>query len=107
MTNKLPVDDLYLEKHEILDVVDAIIQHWKKNKMANWQYIATLNGFKMALSIMPNDMLRVIWRQVITAFTELYSLSEMKRLEGERPNAKFFKDTLMAKIKSGELFGPQ
>ena len=104
---KIQPEELYLSKEEILEVLNAIIQHWKKNKRANWQYITTLNGLKMALSIMPAEMLKVIWGQVIRAFMELYSLSEMKRLAGERPNASFFKDRLLDKIRSGELFGSE
>ena len=104
---KIQPDELHLSKAEILEVLTAIIQHWKKNRRDNWQYITSLNGLKLALSIMPDSMLRVIWSQVIRAFMELYSLSEMKRLAGERPSAAFFKDRLIEKIRSGELFGPE
>jgi len=101
----MDLDKLYLSKSQIVEVIDAIIFYWQAQPGRNWTYTNSLRGIKMAVLIMDENILRAIWSQVIRAFMELYSLSEMKRLAGETPDAQFFYETLLRKIQSGELFG--
>lgn len=103
----IKIEDLTLTKDDILDVINAIITYWKRAEGRNYSFIVALYGIKAAVLAMNEDLLRVIWSQIIRAFMELYSLSEMKRLAGESPNARFFVDRLIEKIHSGELFEPQ
>jgi len=102
----IDLDKLALSKDQVIEVINAIIDYWKRAEGRNYSYILALYGIRTAVMAMNDDLLRIIWHQIVRAFMELYSLSEMKRLAGESPSAQFFYETLLAKIRSGELFRP-
>lgn len=99
-----PDDDLYLTKKEILEILDLIIDHWQKNKLANWVYIQTIRGIKLAVMVMDEGLLRVLWKQLIFVFNHIYKMSEMERLSGDMPRARFFIDRLKDDLRSGRVF---
>jgi len=103
----LDIEELRLTRDQVIDIINAIIGYWQRAPGRNWTYTNSLRGIKLAVFVMDQDTLNAIWHQVIAAFSELYTLSEMKRLAGECPNAQFFVDRLLEKIRSGELFEPR
>jgi len=103
----LDVEALHLTRDQVLDIINAIIGYWQRAPGRNWTYTQALRGLKLAVIVMDEGVLNAIWRQVIAAFNELYTLNELKHMAGERPNAQFFVDRLLEKIRSGELFEPR
>lgn len=97
------VERLMLTKEQITDVIDAIVKVWRREPLKNAKLIISMVALRGAIAIVPDSILQEIWHKVMTAFMELYQLNEMKRLTGEMPDAQFFVDRLVEKIRRGDF----
>lgn len=97
------IERLMLTKDQIIEVLDAIIKVWKRNAKANAKLLLSMYALKAAIKIVPDSILEEIWFKVMTAFFELRQLNDAVRLTGEMPNAQFFVDRMVEKIRRGDL----
>lgn len=97
------IERLMLSKEQIVEVLNAIMDIWRREPLKNAKLILAMLALRSAIQITPEPLLQVIWHKVMTAFNELYALNEMMRLKGEMPNAAFFVERLAEKIRRGDL----
>lgn len=97
-------DELYLTKPQLIQIIEAIRNRWKKNKKSNWMFIQAITAFKVSLNLIPDDTISAIFKDILKATNELSTLNQMQRLKGEMPKTQDMVDLVEKKIERGDLF---
>jgi hypothetical protein len=103
-------DKLHINKKLILEILDAIQDHWSRNaqsKMANIQYAGYMETIKLSIHLTKEEVLENIWMSIMLALNEVQRLNafqmSMKDNTGHEEVSKLY-DIAISKLKSGELF---
>lgn len=107
MSNPVDFKEYKIELDDIFLILDAIQEQWKKNRLANAKFLFLLASFKLALRAMPEKFITIIFNNLFKGVDVIYQMSAFRKLEkdGNFVGAKnFFRETVIAQIKSGELF---
>jgi hypothetical protein len=59
-------DRLELTKQDVMEMLGAIIDRWKKNKKDNAIFIVLLEGFKASMSLMPKGFIKKMWSEILS-----------------------------------------
>jgi len=106
---KTPIDfkEYKIELEDIFLILNAITDQWKKNRRENLKFLILMGSFKLALKAMPEKFVVIIFNNLFQGVNTIYELSAFRKLSEDKDfkGAKdFFRQTIIKKIESGELF---
>lgn len=65
MSTTYDPDELELSKNDVLDLIDAVLFFWNKNKKENWHYIIGLGTMRIGVKITPEGAVKKIWNTLL------------------------------------------
>lgn len=89
-------DKLALNKKDILDFCDRVIEKWSKNPQKNSSNILAMNAVKTSVIWTEDESLKAIWNEILAWTFEL--LYENALAQGKNDDAEWSK--VMKKIKN-------
>ena len=104
MAKTFDATELHISKEQIIQIMDAVNARWKKNRKANAKYIMGLTAFKLGLQFTPDEVVKVIWTDLVILTNEIIAYNEAQRLKGEFPKTADFIKLLERRIESGDMF---
>jgi len=69
--DSLDPDNLNLEKKDLVDFCKKCITEWQENKIANFKYIAAMSLMIGAISVTPENVLKMVWKKILVWFWDL------------------------------------
>ena len=69
--DSLDPDNLNLEKKDLVDFCKKCITEWQQNKIANFKYIAAMSLMIGAISVTPENVLKMVWKKILVWFWDL------------------------------------
>ncbi len=69
--DSLDPDNLNLEKKDLINFCNRCIKEWKENKIANFKYIAAMSLMIGAISVTPENVLKMVWKKILLWFWDL------------------------------------
>jgi hypothetical protein len=96
-----------IKKKDIFLILNAMGDQWKKNRLKNADYILAINSIKLGMHIQSDRAVERIINDMVHAVNALQQLgafSDLKNDESMDDRVEFFRDRLIAEIKSGEFF---
>ncbi len=103
----IPEDKIVVRKQDILLILDAIGDQWKKSRLKNVDYLLALGSFKLGIHMQRDKTVSKIFGDMIRAINALQQMGAFKELasnENYDDRVEFFRDRLIAEIKSGKFF---
>lgn len=98
-------DGLYLTKPQLVKLIEAIRNRWRKNKKGNFLLIQAITAFKVSLGLIDDRTIELIFKDIIKAANELAVMNQMERMKGEIPNTEQMVNLITKRIEDGDLFG--
>ena len=80
---KFNSDELRLSKKDILELMNAIENRWKKNKKANAQFVISMEAMKIGIRLTKEETISLIWAEIINGFNELLYQNALAKAKGE------------------------
>ena len=80
--DSLDPDNLNLEKKDLIDFCNRCIKEWKENKIANFKYIAAMSLMIGAISVTPENVLKMVWKKILLWFWDLQYQNALEEKNG-------------------------
>jgi len=100
-------EKIIIRKQDLFMILDAIAEQWKKSRLRNADYLLAINCMKMGMHMQSDRSIEKIFGDMIKAVNALQQLGAFKELaqdENLDDRIEFFRDKLIAEIKSGKFF---
>jgi len=107
VTETFDIDKFNLSKKDILEIINAISQRWRKSKIShlkNAQYIIGIEAMKVGINLTSEKVIQQIWRDILIGFNHIIEQNDAARMRNEYPDMKKMLDITKKKIANGELF---
>jgi len=80
--DSLDPDNLNLEKSDLINFCHSCIDEWKQNRIANFKYIVAMELMIGAVKITPEDVMKTVWKKILTWFWDLQYQNALADKEG-------------------------
>jgi hypothetical protein len=80
--DSLDPDNLNLEKKDLIAFCHGCIKEWKNNKIGNFKYIVAMELMIGAVKITPEDVMKAVWKKILTWFWDLQWKNALAEKEG-------------------------
>ena len=97
-------DELKLDKDILRNIINAIIQRWKKGYRPPRIAIKALEAFRISLRFYSDEQINSIFNSIIICTNEMQMINAMARMKDEMPSTKTLSDMVIKKLENGELF---
>lgn len=104
---QVPEDKIVVRKSDILLILDAIGDQWKQSRLKNADNLLALSSFKLGIHMQRDKTVSKIFGDMIRAVNALQQMGAFKELANNEKyddRIEFFRDRLIAEIKSGKFF---
>ena len=98
-------DELQLEKKDIIKVIEAVQKRWRKSGWKNKFYLAGLAAFKQGIEWVSDDIVKFVWRDMVSLTNKMIEYNARKRMMGEMPKTAEMLKMLEDEIDSGNFAG--
>jgi len=98
-------DELQLEKEDIIVIIEAVQKRWRKAGFKNKVYLMGIAAFKQGILWTPDDVLKLVWRDMVKLTNKMIEYNARMRLLGEMPKTKDLTTMLKKEIESGDFAG--
>ena len=78
----LDPDNLNLEKKDLINFCNKCIDEWKANRVANFKFILSMELIKSGVKLTPEDVLKTVWKKILTWFWDLQYQNALADKEG-------------------------
>ena len=78
----LDPDNLNLEKKDLTQFLHNCINDWKSNKISNFKYIVATELMIGAISVTPENVMKMIWKKILVWFWDLQFKNALAEKEG-------------------------
>ena len=80
--DSLDPDNLNLEKKDLIDFCNKCIKEWRQNKISNFKYIAAMSLMIGAISVTPENVLKMVWKKILLWFWDLQYQNALEEKNG-------------------------
>jgi len=80
--DSLDPDNLNLEKKDLINFCNKCIDEWKANRVANFKFILSMELIKSGVKLTPEDVLKTVWKKILTWFWDLQYQNALADKEG-------------------------
>ena len=98
-------DELQLEKKDIVRIIEAVQKRWRKSGFKNKVYLMGIAAFKQGILWTPDEILKYVWRDMVSLTNKMIEYNARKRMCGEMPKTAELLDMLEDEIDSGKFAG--
>lgn len=98
-------DELQLEKKDIVKIIEAVQKRWRKSGLKNKIYLMGIAAFKQGILWTPDEVLKFVWRDMVSLTNKMIEYNARKRMLGEMPKTAEMLQMLEDEIESGEFAG--
>jgi len=105
MSAEFDADELQLEKKDIIRIIEAVQKRWRKNGWKNKLYLAGLAAFKQGIQWVSDDIVKFVWRDMVSLTNKMIEYNARKRMLGEMPKTAEMLKMLEDEIDSGNFVG--
>ena len=103
--NEFDPDELQLEKKDIVRIIEAVQNRWRRNGWKNKLYLTGLAAFKQGILWVSDDIVKFVWHDMVLLTNKMIEYNERKRMCGEMPKTAEMLDILEDEIDSGNFAG--
>ena len=103
--NEFDPDELQLEKEDIVKIIEAVQRRWRKSGFKNKVYLMGIAAFKQGILWTPEDVLKFVWRDMVSLTNKMIEYNARKRMMGEMPKTAEMLKMLEDDIDSGKFAG--
>jgi len=98
-------DELQLEKKDIIKIIEAVQKRWRKSGLKNRLYLMGLAAFKQGVEWVSDDIIKLVWRDMVSLTNKMIEYNARKRMMGEMPKTAEMLKMLEDEIDAGDFAG--
>ena len=99
------IDEFQLEKKDIIRMIESVQKRWRKGGLKNRIYLGFLAAFKNSLHFVDDDIIKFVWRDMVSLTNKMIEFNARKRMMGEMPKTAEMMKMLEDEIESGDFAG--
>ena len=96
-------DEVVISKDHLRQIIDAILDQWKKNPQKNWIQIKALQTFRLSLRLQSDETISHVFKSIIKVTNEMQMLNAMLRLRDEAPSTQQLLDLTIRRLNEGKI----
>ncbi|MCJ8305446.1 MAG: hypothetical protein HRU07_00160 [Nitrosopumilus sp.] len=105
MSTEFDPDELQLEKKDIIRIVEVVQKRWRKGGFKNKLYLMGIAAFKQGIEWTPDEILKFVWRDMVSLTNKMIEYNARKRMMGEMPKTAEMLKLLEDEIEYGNFAG--
>jgi hypothetical protein len=98
-------DELQLEKKDIVRIIEAVQKRWRQSGFKNKIYLMGIAAFKQGILWTPDNVLKLVWHDMIQLTNKMIQYNAMQRMKGEMPKTESMLKIIEEEIESGNFVG--
>ncbi len=98
-------DELQLEKKDIIRIIESVQKRWRKSGLKNKLYLMGLAAFKQGIEWVSDDIVKFVWRDMVSLTNKMIEYNARKRMMGEMPKTAELLKMLEDEIDFGNFAG--